>query len=478
VTTMEQVRNIVRADRLAVLPANWTFGDSTATEEEDDDTANPTVSFTSPSDGAAISDTVTIQASASDNVAVASVRFSIGSTTIATDTSSPYSASLNTASYSNGSYTLTALATDTSGNTASVTRQVTIANEAEPEADTANPTVSFTSPSDGAAISDTVTIQASASDNVAVASVRFSIGSTTIATDTSSPYTASLNTASYSNGSYTLTALATDTSGNTATVTRSVTITNTSGGAGGDLEPGEPLSNDASVAFLHHSTGGVIWNQGMVQQFTDYNAANGTNYSAENFAFPKSSPYGWNNYPYDYWNIWVQNAGNEPYLEEPTLEILAPQYDVIVLKHCFPVSAVLGDPGVPDIASMQKSHANYVLQYNALRDKMREFPDTRFIVWTFPALVETATNVDDATRARDFTDWVKQTWDEPGDNIFLFDFRQLETGGGLYLTPENAASANDSHPNETFGAATAPLFAQRIIDVIEGRGDTGSLTGE
>ena len=33
-------------------------------------------------------------------------------------------------------------------------------------------------------------------------------------------------------------------------------------------------------------------------------------------SFPKPNPYGWNNYPYDYYNIWVKNAGEELYMEE------------------------------------------------------------------------------------------------------------------------------------------------------------------
>ncbi len=41
--------------------------------------------------------------------------------------------------------------------------------------------------------------------------------------------------------------------------------------------------------------------------------------SLEEVAFPKSKPYGWNNYPYDYYNIWVNNAGPKPFMKEPTL---------------------------------------------------------------------------------------------------------------------------------------------------------------
>ncbi len=93
-------------------------------------------------------------------------------------------------------------------------------------------------------------------------------------------------------------------------------------------------------------------------------------------------------------------------IKEPTLEILTQTYDVIVWKHCFPVSNVAADTGSPpDITSSIKSQENYKLQYNALKAKMHEFPNKRFIVWTGAALVESATNAAEAERARDFANW-------------------------------------------------------------------------
>ncbi|MFY9201698.1 MAG: hypothetical protein ACOX7X_11655 [Methanosarcina flavescens] len=237
------------------------------------------------------------------------------------------------------------------------------------------------------------------------------------------------------------------------------------------LESTEPMSSSAKVIYLHHSTGGVIWDGGVQDTIEKYNADHGTDYSITPLEFPKVSPYGWNNYPYDYWNIWVNHAGPSAYMEEPTLEMLTQTYDVIVWKHCFPVSNIVADTGSPDITSSVKSLENYKLQYNALKEKMHEFPNKRFIVWTGAALVESATNPAEAERAREFANWVKTTWDEPGDNIYVWDFHELETGGGLYLLPENAVSASDSHPNPEFAASVAPLIGQRIIDVIEGRGD-------
>jgi hypothetical protein len=45
-------------------------------------------------------------------------------------------------------------------------------------------------------------------------------------------------------------------------------------------------------------------------------------------------------------------------------------------------SSVTANIGYPNIASSVKSEENYKLQYNALKAKMHEFPNKRFIVWT------------------------------------------------------------------------------------------------
>jgi len=245
------------------------------------------------------------------------------------------------------------------------------------------------------------------------------------------------------------------------------------------------------VVFLHHSTGGVIWRGGVAACFEKHNLDNGTDYRIEERAFPKRFPYGWNNYPYDYWNIWVRNAGAAPYMEEPTLEMLTREYKVIVFKHCFPVSDVLPDTGRPDIASDKKRLENYKLQYEALKKKLHEFPKTKFIVWTACPRVEVISlkarllalvrgkspQRENAQRSKAFVDWVRGEWDEPGDNIFLWDFHRLATGGELFLKKEYAEGPGNSHPNGIFARDAAAVFCRRVISVIEGRGDHESLTG-
>jgi len=246
---------------------------------------------------------------------------------------------------------------------------------------------------------------------------------------------------------------------------------------------GKNKSKEVKIVLLHHSTGGVIFNGNksditVPNWFETYNKENGTTYSITEQAFPKKEPYGWKNYPYDYYNIWVKNGGDQPFTEEPTLEILTKQYDVIIFKHCFPVSSVEEDGETADINSSKKTLANYKLQYNAIKEKLKEFPNTKFIVWTGASLVKNNTNPEKGKRSREFAEWVKNEWDTPNDNIFVWDFYELETEGGIYLKPEYAVSESDSHPSKEFAAKVLPLLGNRIVDVIEKNGKKTNLKGE
>jgi hypothetical protein len=154
-------------------------------------------------------------------------------------------------------------------------------------------------------------------------------------------------------------------------------------------------------------------------------------------------------------------------MEEPTLEMLTRSYDVIVFKHCFPVSRIMEDNGNPQIDSEEKRIENYKLQYNALKKKMHEFPDTKFIVWTPTVCTKNKMTEDEAKRTQSFYKWMINEWDEKGDNIYIWDFYKYETDGGLYLHEKNALGPDNSHPNKRFAGEVAPLFCNFIIDVID-----------
>jgi hypothetical protein len=189
----------------------------------DNDFTPPTVALTSHASGATLEGTVTLTANASDERgAISQVRFYLDGTLVGVDTSAPYEYSLNTRGYSNGSRTLSASATDSSGNVGSSgTVNVTFDNDFTP------PTVAITSPASGATLMGTVQLQAVASDDRgAISQVEFSLGNLLLGRDTSAPYTYDLNTRAYSNGSYAIHVRAFDVLGNSTITTITVSLNN------------------------------------------------------------------------------------------------------------------------------------------------------------------------------------------------------------------------------------------------------------
>ncbi|HYS27012.1 MAG TPA: Ig-like domain-containing protein [Vicinamibacterales bacterium] len=182
----------------------------------------PTVSMTSPADGAVFTApaTVTLSADAADpDGGIARVDFFAGSTLVRTATTAPYTATWS--GVASGTYTLTAVATDNAGaTTTSAARTITVNQR---------PTVSLTAPANGATFNApaTIVISANASDaDGTITKVTFSAGSTVIGTDTSSPY--SVTWSNVPAGTYTLRAVATDNLGATRTSgTRTITVANT-----------------------------------------------------------------------------------------------------------------------------------------------------------------------------------------------------------------------------------------------------------
>jgi hypothetical protein len=98
------------------------------------DVTAPTVSITSPSAGATVSQTVNIAASAADDVGVASVQFNVdGAALTPTDMAPPFSVAWLTTGAANGPHSLTAVARDNAGNaTESAPVTVTVSNTAVP----------------------------------------------------------------------------------------------------------------------------------------------------------------------------------------------------------------------------------------------------------------------------------------------------------------------------------------------------------
>jgi len=103
------------------------------------DATPPTVSFTNPGNNATLSNIVTLAASASDDIGVVGVQFKLDNNNLGAEISTgTYSFAWDTTTVSNATHTLTAVARDAAGNTASASITVTVNN---PTLDVIAPTV-------------------------------------------------------------------------------------------------------------------------------------------------------------------------------------------------------------------------------------------------------------------------------------------------------------------------------------------------
>ncbi|MBU1012611.1 MAG: hypothetical protein KKG99_06375 [Bacteroidetes bacterium] len=242
-----------------------------------------------------------------------------------------------------------------------------------------------------------------------------------------------------------------------------------------------------NIIFLHHSIGEQVYYTGLVAEWiNDYNVKNNTEINLTERKFP-TKPYAWNNYPYDFWNLWVTEnkpgiirkaACDSSNINIECLDTLAINFDVIIFKHCYPGSDVEADTGNPDVSSNIKSIENYKLQYRALRRQFEKYPDTLFILWTLAPRHRLRTTQEHAARAKLFVDWVNNEFLSEGDtdhlNIYIFDFwglvaeknvssRQVNT---LKYEYERSHTDKDSHPNDLANEKVGPLFAKFIVDSV------------
>jgi hypothetical protein len=192
------------------------------------DSQAPTASIVSPAAGAKVSGFVPVDVAASDNVGVAKVELLVNGAMVATDTGSPFAFVFDSSGYEDGKQlTLQARAFDAAGNVAtSSTVGVTVTNDVVP------PVVTITNPKAGTAVSGTVAVSVTATDDKKVAKISLTIDGKEVALAYGSSLNYSWNTTGKggkgggkktASSTSTLTARAEDTAGNqTAT---SVTVT-------------------------------------------------------------------------------------------------------------------------------------------------------------------------------------------------------------------------------------------------------------
>ena len=236
-----------------------------------------------------------------------------------------------------------------------------------------------------------------------------------------------------------------------------------------------------STIFLHHSTGAGVYDEGNVEEWiNNYNTTYSKNYQLIQRAYP-DSPYPWANYPYDYWNLWVNHKCNNDTLGIECIDNITKNYNVIIFKHCFPGADVNEDTGSPDVSSEIKSIENYKLQYKAILAELDKYPNNKFIVWTLvPEHRLVSSDTMFSYRAHEFVKWVKNEWLNDGKehkNVYIFDIwgylaesNQNPVNGRINCLKydyEKSHDGNDSHPNTAANQFIGPKFAEFIVKTIE-----------
>ena len=169
------------------------------------DSVQPTVSAAETG----TSGSITVSANASDNVGVTLVEFYVDNVLKATSNVPPYTANIDSTTLSNGSHSLVAKAYDAAGNVGTSAAVSFSVNNAAP-VDTTAPAVTASE----SGTSGTITLSANASDNVGVSKVEFYVDNVLKGTDTSAPYTMTLDSLTLTNASHALTAKAFDAANN------------------------------------------------------------------------------------------------------------------------------------------------------------------------------------------------------------------------------------------------------------------------
>ena len=153
-----------------------------------------------------------------------------------------------------------------------------------PPTDTIPPTVSLAAPAGGTTVSGTVTVSASAIDNIGVTSVQFKLdGSPLGAPLAAPPYTITWDTKTAGNGAHVLTATAFDAAGNggvSAPVTVTVNNTTTPPASGGTL--GGTIAMPPGTVQLTLE-GSADWSQWGLTSPTDFNHKKGVAQQISNF---------------------------------------------------------------------------------------------------------------------------------------------------------------------------------------------------
>lgn len=187
------------------------------------DSGAPAVSLISPLAGSTIGGSFTAELQVTDGVGVASVRFRFGGSLVGTLTAPPWQLLIDSSTVPDGVAALEVQAFDTSGNVTTASWTFTVDN-------TTGPSFSAWTVADDAWVSGTVGYGGQLAAPSGLDRLEFSVdgtgATTTVLSGTSTPFSLSLPTTSWSDGSHSLRFTAWDRAGHSLTVTRSLRVDN------------------------------------------------------------------------------------------------------------------------------------------------------------------------------------------------------------------------------------------------------------
>jgi hypothetical protein len=177
------------------------------------DVAAPAVAVTSPVDSTTVAGLIAIGAEATDDTGVVGVQFMLDGVNIEAEvTTAPYLVTWNSAGVADGAHVITAIARDAAGHIQTAGNiTVTVSN------DTTAPTVAVTNPLGLMPVAGTITLAATAGDNVGVAGVQWMIDGVNVGAELHAPYRLTWNTTSVGDGEHVIAAVARDAAGNLST---------------------------------------------------------------------------------------------------------------------------------------------------------------------------------------------------------------------------------------------------------------------
>lgn len=188
------------------------------------DVTPPTATLSLSPDTLTQEGTVTLTSGAADDRSVARVDFYDNGQLIGTSTTAPFDFLKSYAAAQNGQHTIKAVVTDASGNVGESSATLSVNIPVQVINDTTKPTLTLVATPGTLTQAGTVRLSTGATDNRAVARVDFYDNGQLIGTTTTEPFAFTRAYTAAHNGQHAIKAVATDTSGNVAESSATVTV--------------------------------------------------------------------------------------------------------------------------------------------------------------------------------------------------------------------------------------------------------------